>query len=417
MPDYFEAGVVQQTDSSVPELPQAYLNGCLSVSDRMSPGKPALIHASQFDICSVLELEEIRDSMLHLWLSDRSNFGRSLSSNPGQSMEVDVSSLSGKRVLVTGGGGFIGSHLAERLVSEGAHTRALVHYRSDGSRGWLEGSLKKNEIEVIAGDVCDSEIVVRAMRQTDVVFHLAALIGIPYSYDAPRSYVHTNVTGTLNVLQAARDLEIQRVVHTSTSEVYGSAQYVPIDEKHPLQAQSPYSASKIGAEKLAEAFYLSFELPVVTVRPFNTFGPRQSARAVIPTIISQCLKSRSVKIGRLHPTRDLNFVQNTVDGILRASVSPTAVGQTVNLGSGSEISIGSLASTIVHLIGGDIPIETNPARVRPQDSEVDRLLADNTAARELLDWTPQVSLKDGLSQTIDWIRDNLSLYRTDEYVV
>ena len=311
MPDYFEAGVVQQTDSSVPELPQAYLNGCLSVSDRMSPGKPALIHASQFDICSVLELEEIRDSMLHLWLSDRSNFGRSLSSNPGQSMEVDVSSLSGKRVLVTGGGGFIGSHLAERLVSEGAHTRALVHYRSDGSRGWLEGSLKKNEIEVIAGDVCDSEIVVRAMRQTDVVFHLAALIGIPYSYDAPRSYVHTNVTGTLNVLQAARDLEIQRVVHTSTSEVYGSAQYVPIDEKHPLQAQSPYSASKIGAEKLAEAFYLSFELPVVTVRPFNTFGPRQSARAVIPTIISQCLKSRSVKIGRLHPTRDLNFVQNT----------------------------------------------------------------------------------------------------------
>ena len=332
-------------------------------------------------------------------------------------MTANIADLSGKRVLVTGAGGFIGSHLTERLVAEGADTRALVHYRSDGSRGWLDASPHKNEIEVVAGDVRDCEFVARAMCDRDVVFHLAALIGIPYSYDAPRSYVDTNVTGTLNILQAARDLNVERVVHTSTSEVYGSAQYAPIDEKHPLQAQSPYSASKIGADKLAEAFHLSFDLPVVTVRPFNTFGPRQSARAVIPTIISQCLISGSVKIGSLHPTRDLNFVANTVDGFLRASVSPKAVGQTVNLGSGSEISIGDLAKTIVRLIGGEVPIETDAARVRPQGSEVERLLADNTLARELLDWTPQVSLEEGLVQTVDWIRENLSRYRANEYTV
>ncbi len=332
-------------------------------------------------------------------------------------MNANVKSLSGRRVLVTGAGGFIGSHLAERLVSEGAHTRALVHYRSDGSRGWLDQSLNKNEIEVVAGDVRDSDFVVQAMQGAHTVFHLAALIGIPYSYDAPRSYIDTNVFGTLNVLQAARDLEVQRVVHTSTSEVYGSAQYVPIDEKHPLQAQSPYAASKTGADKLAEAFHLSFNLPVVTVRPFNTFGPRQSARAVIPTIISQCLNSNLVKIGSLQPTRDPNFVGNTVDGFLRAAVSEKAVGQTFNLGSGSEISIGSLVKAIVHLVGGEISVETDKTRVRPKDSEVDRLLADNAFAEELLDWTPQVSLEDGLTRTIDWIQENLSRYRPEEYIV
>ncbi len=332
-------------------------------------------------------------------------------------MTANITNLSGKRVLVTGAGGFIGSHLVERLVSEGAQTRALVHYRSDGSRGWLDGSPHKNEIEVVAGDVRDSDFIQRAMRQTDIVFHLAALIGIPYSYDAPRSYVDTNVTGTLNILQAARDINIERVVHTSTSEVYGSAQYVPIDEKHPLQGQSPYSASKIGADKLAESFHLSFDLPVVTIRPFNTFGPRQSARAVIPTIISQCLSSKSIKIGSLHPTRDLNFVENTVEAFLHAAVSASAIGRTINIGSGSEISIGALAETIVHLVDDKIPIETDEARVRPEGSEVDRLLADNTLAKELLDWTPRVSLEDGLTHTIDWIRDNLSQYHPDEYSV
>ena len=219
------------------------------------------------------------------------------------------------------------------------------------------------------------------------------------------------------MLQAARDLDLERVVHTSTSEVYGSAEYVPIDEKHPLQGQSPYSASKIGADKLTEAFHRSFDLSVVTVRPFNTFGPRQSARAVIPMIISQCLTSGSVKIGSLHPTRDLSFVQNTVDGFLYAAVSSDAIGQTINLGSGSEIAIGDRTKTIVGLIGGDIPIETEAARVRPEGSEVNCLIADNARAKALLDWTPKVSLEDGLSQTIDWIRENISRYRPEEYVV
>ena len=332
-------------------------------------------------------------------------------------MEVDIKKLSGKRVLVTGAGGFIGSHLVERLLSEGVRTRALVHYHSNGSRGWLDSISNKSELEVVGGDIRDSECVDRAMREVDIVFHLAALIGIPYSYYATRSYVDTNITGTLNVLQAARDLGIQRVVHTSTSEVYGSAKYVPIDEKHPLHAQSPYSASKIAADKLAEAFCLSFDLPVVTVRPFNTFGPRQSARAVIPTIISQCLKVRSVKIGRVEPTRDFSFVGNTVDGFLRAGIAPNVEGQTVNLGSGSEISIEVLTQTIVGLVGGEIPVTIDKSRVRPEASEVDRLLADNTLAAEILEWTPHLTLEEGLKRTIDWMRDNLARYRPDEYAV
>jgi NAD dependent epimerase/dehydratase len=325
--------------------------------------------------------------------------------------------LKGRRVLVTGAGGFIGSHLAERLVEAGAHTRALIHYRSDGSWGWLDRSPRKNDIEVVAGDVCDRDCVLRALRNTEAVFHLAALIGIPYSYEAPASYVATNITGTLNVLQAARDLNVERVIHTSTSEVYGTARQVPIDEQHPLQGQSPYSASKIGADKLAEAFFLSFGLPVVTMRPFNTFGPRQSARAVIPAIISQCLSGTAVKLGSLHPTRDFNYVANTVDAFIRCAESKDAVGQTINIGSGTEVSIEDLARKIIGILGKSVEIKHEQKRVRPETSEVERLLADNGTARKVLAWQPRISLDEGLRLTIDWIRENLNEYRPGAYAV
>lgn len=324
---------------------------------------------------------------------------------------------SGKRVLVTGAGGFIGSHLTERLVSLGAKTRAFVHYNALGTRGWLDHSAVGGEIEFFAGDVRDRDSVRKAMQDVDIVYHLAALIAIPYSYQAPFSYVQTNIEGTLNVLQTARDNGIERMIHTSTSEVYGTARYVPIDEKHPLQGQSPYSASKIGADKMAEAFFLSFNLPVVTIRPFNTFGPRQSARAVIPTIISQCLAGERVKLGNLSPTRDLNFVSNTVDGFINAGTAPDVCGRTINLGSGVEISIGDLAELIAKKAGTSIHIETEEKRLRPSGSEVDRLLADNRLAKELLSWSPAISLEEGLSLTIEWIRANKERYRKDEYVV
>lgn len=323
----------------------------------------------------------------------------------------------GKRVLVTGAGGFIGSHLTERLVYLGAKTRAMVHYNALGSRGWLDHSPVSGEVEIFAGDVRDRDSVRAAMKDVDIVFHLAALIAIPYSYQAPFSYVQTNIEGTLNVLQTARDNGIERMIHTSTSEVYGTARYVPIDEGHPLQGQSPYSASKIGADKMAEAFFLSFNLPVVTIRPFNTFGPRQSARAVIPTIISQCLAGDRVKLGNLTPTRDLNFVANTVNGFIKAGVAPNITGRTINLGSGVEISIGDLTALIAKKTGQSIHIETEDKRLRPTGSEVDRLLADNRLAKELLGWSPAVDLEEGLSLTIDWIRENRERYRKDEYVV
>jgi dTDP-glucose 4,6-dehydratase len=249
------------------------------------------------------------------------------------------------------------------------------------------------------------------------VFHLAALIAIPYSYHAPASYVHTNVEGTLNVLQAARESGVACVVHTSTSEVYGTARYVPIDEAHPLQGQSPYAATKIGADKLAEAFQLSFNTPVVTVRPFNAFGPRQSARAIIPTIITQCLVGDRVRLGNLHPTRDLNFVRNTVDGFMCAGSTPAAIGKTVNIGSGVEISMGDLAKLIAELIGKPIHIEVDEQRTRPGKSEVDRLLADNTLARDLLGWKPNVTLQEGLLRTIDWIRQHQERYKPHAYVL
>jgi len=324
---------------------------------------------------------------------------------------------SNKRVLVTGAGGFIGSHLAEALTSAGASVRAMVHYNALGVWSWLDESPQKNNIEIVAGDICDRDSVRAAMRNVEIVFHLAALIAIPYSYQAPASYVRTNIEGTLNVLQAARDLGIERLVHTSTSEVYGTARYVPIDEKHVLQGQSPYSATKIGADKLVESFQLSFAVPAVTVRPFNTFGPRQSARAIIPTIISQCLVGDHVRLGNLTPTRDLNYVSNTVEGFMAAAVAPDAVGATVNLGSGREIAMGDLAQLIAKLMGREVTIEVDQQRLRPGKSEVDRLLADNTLARTLLGWQPQISLESGLTRTIEWLRDHKDRYRPSVYTV
>lgn len=320
-----------------------------------------------------------------------------------------------KTVLVTGAGGFIGSHLAERLVREGAKVTALVHYNALGSEGWLATSELRDQMEIVAGDICDPGFMQTVIEGKNIVFHLAALIAIPYSYVAPESYVRTNVIGTLNVLQGARRCGTERVLHTSTSEVYGTALYVPIDEKHPLQGQSPYSASKIGADKMAESFHLSFDLPCVTVRPFNTFGPRQSARAVIPTILSQILTKGEVKLGSLTPTRDLNFVNNTVDGYIQAGLNPAAIGQTISFGSGVEISIGDLATLIGKIVGKSPEITEDKQRLRPSKSEVERLLADNTLAADLLGWSPKIDLQTGLEHTIEWFRGNTHLYQTNKY--
>jgi len=322
-----------------------------------------------------------------------------------------------KKALVTGAGGFIGSHLTERLVELGVETRAFVHYNSLGRWGWLDYSPVKSRIEVVAGDVADRDSVEQAVQDVDIIFHLAALIGIPYSYHAPLSYVRTNVEGTLNVLQAALRADVECIVHTSTSEAYGSAQYVPIDEKHPLQGQSPYSATKIGADKLAEAFYCSFGLPVITLRPFNTYGPRQSDRAVIPTIISQCIKGDVIQLGSLSPTRDFNYVADTVSGFIYAAESPQAVGTVVNMGSGKEISIGNLARKIAVLMGKTVEITCEHERVRPEESEVNRLCAANDLAQNLLDWKPRYTLDEGLLLTIDWIKEHYEHYRPETYTV
>jgi NAD dependent epimerase/dehydratase len=311
--------------------------------------------------------------------------------------------LKGKSVLITGGMGFIGSHLAERLVQLGAKVRVLGRYNSVGRRGWLEDSPQLSDIECLLGDVRDRDFVERSVAGVDIVFHLAALIGIPYSYAAPQSYVDTNVSGTLNLLTSALKQDVARFIHTSTSEVYGSALFVPITEEHPLRGQSPYSASKIGADKIAESFHCSFELPVVTVRPFNTFGPRQSVRAIIPTIIDQCLHCEAVHLGSLTPTRDFNFVSNTVDGFIAAGEHPDAVGKTFNFGCGKEISIQALQALIQDLLGTDLPVETEEKRVRPKGSEVDRLLADFGLANSILGWEPRVTLRQGLAQTIEWL--------------
>lgn len=323
----------------------------------------------------------------------------------------------GKRVLVTGAGGFIGSHLTERLVQLGANTVALVRYNSSGFWGWLEQVPGKKDIEVILGDIRDADTVRRAMQGAEIVFHLAALIGIPYSYHAPLSYVRTNIEGTLNILQTALDARVQLVVHTSTSEVYGTAQYVPIDEAHPLQGQSPYSASKIGGDKLAEAFHLSFGLPVTTIRPFNTYGPCQSARAIIPAIIIQTLTQPSICLGNTEPLRDLTYVKDTVEGFIQGAQHPEAVGQVINIGSGQEISVGELVKIICDIRGKHIPVTRDEQRVRPQGSEVARLCADARKAQRLLGWQARTGLREGLVKTIEWIQNNLERYKTDDYAI
>jgi NAD dependent epimerase/dehydratase len=320
-------------------------------------------------------------------------------------------------VLVTGAAGFIGSHLTERLVALGANVRALVRYNSSGRRGWLEDSPVKDSIEVVFGDVRDFFGVREAMQEREVVFHLAALIGIPYSYSAPQSYLHTNIEGTMNVLQAVRELEIERLVCTSTSEVYGTARYVPMDETHPLQGQSPYSASKIAADKLAESYFLSFGVPVTIARPFNAYGPRQSSRAIIPTIITQALVGSEVRLGSLLPTRDFNFVADIVEGFICAATVQDAIGQVINFGTGMEVSIGQLADTLGRLIGKELNLITENQRVRPENSEVERLCADATLAQDILGWKPSVCLQDGLRQTIEWFERNLHCYRADAYAV
>lgn len=323
----------------------------------------------------------------------------------------------GKSVLVTGAGGFIGSHLTERLIREGAWVRAFVRYNSRHDIGLLAllPAELLSEVEVIAGDLRDSEAVRQAVRGVEIVFHLGALIAIPYSYRHPREVVETNILGTLNVLMAARELGIQRIVHTSSSEVYGTAQYVPIDEKHPLQGQSPYSASKIGADKIAESFFRSFGVPVAILRPFNTYGPRQSARAVIPTIIAQALTLDRIRLGALDPQRDFTFVEDTVEGFLRMALAEGVEGQEVNLGTGTCLSIGDLAHKILGLVGRDLPIVCEEERLRPPQSEVLRLHADAQRAHRMLGWQPRVSLDEGLERTIAWIQDHLELYRPEVY--
>ncbi len=316
--------------------------------------------------------------------------------------------LTGKRVVVTGADGFIGSHLTEALVEHGCDVTAFCYYNSFDSRGWLDTlpADKADEIAFFMGDIRDPHGVRTALGEADVVFHLAALIGIPFSYHSPDSYVDTNVKGTLNVLQAARDLELERVVVTSTSEVYGTARYVPIDEAHPKQGQSPYSASKIAADAMAEAFHRSFELPVVTVRPFNTYGPRQSARAVIPTIITQLLAGASeLRLGSLTPTRDLTYVTDTCAGFIALAAADEAVGREVNLGVGEEISIGDLAANLLVATGSDATIVSEDERLRPEKSEVERLLSDNSLAHTLSGWAPTVTLPIGLAETVEWFSD------------
>lgn len=323
----------------------------------------------------------------------------------------------GKQVLVTGAGGFIGSHLVERLIAEGANVRAFVRYNSRGDAGLLRLTPKEilQKVQIVAGDIRDTDAIHKAVEGTQIVFHLGALISIPYSYLHPLEVAEANVMGTLNVLMACNKLKVERLIHTSTSEVYGTALRVPIDEDHPLQGQSPYSASKIGADKLAESFHCAYSLPVVTVRPFNTYGPRQSTRAVIPTIITQALAKSVIRLGNLDTTRDFTYVDDTVDGFIKAAETPGVDGKTMNLGTGSEIKIGTLVEKIIHLTGSSAQIEVDSSRLRPTDSEVQRLLSNNALAAATIGWTPRNSFDDGLKKTIDWIKDHLHFYQIGSY--
>ena len=328
--------------------------------------------------------------------------------------------LKGKKVLVTGSEGFIGSHLTERLVELGAKVTALVQYNSFNNWGWIDtfSDEIKDNIEIVTGDIREYDNVKRIIKGKDVVFHLAALIAIPYSYLSPMAYVRTNVEGTTNVLEACKEYGVEKIVHTSTSETYGTALYVPIDENHPLQGQSPYSASKIAADMMAESFYRSFELPVAIIRPFNTYGPRQSARAVIPTIIIQILSGADkIKLGSLTPTRDFNYVKDIIEAFIKMAECEETVGQVVNAGSNYEISIGDLAKTIVKLIGKEVEIICDDQRVRPEKSEVNRLWADNSKIRELTGWQPKYTLEVGLKETIQWIENNMKYYKPEIYNV
>lgn len=328
--------------------------------------------------------------------------------------------LKGKKVLVTGADGFIGSHLAEELLQEGCQVKAFVLYNPLNSWGWLDVLPRQelDSIEVFAGDVRDPNGVRMAVKGVEVVFHLAALIAIPYSYRSPDMYIDTNVKGTLNVLQACREYAVERVIVTSTSEVYGTAQYVPMDERHPLQAQSPYSASKIGADRIAESFYRSFGIPVVIARPFNTYGLRQSARAVIPTIILQLLKGNGeLRLGSLHPTRDFNYVLDVCKGLCALARCDEAIGREVNIGSGTEVSVSEVADLLKGLVGLDARIISEEKRKRPERSEVERLVCDNALMRRLTGWRPETPLRGGLSKTVEWFRDgeNLKRYKGDIY--
>jgi len=325
-----------------------------------------------------------------------------------------------KKVLVTGAGGFIGSHLVEKLVQKGHEVKVFVRYNARGSWGWLEGSECTDNIEVVSGDIRDADIVRHAVRGVDTVFHLAALIGIPYSYVSPEAYVETNIKGSLNIFQAAKDFGVKKVIHTSTSEIYGTAEFVPIHEKHPVNPQSPYAASKSAADSLSLSFFRSFDLPVVVVRPFNTYGPRQSARAIIPTIITQILGgNKRIRLGSLTPTRDFTYVEDTVNGFMRAGETGMGTGEIINLGNNSEISIGDLACLISQLMGVKITILEDNKRKRPVKSEVDRLMADNSKARRILKWTPTHNLEQGLKKTIAWFKegDNFKKYKSEIYNV
>jgi len=324
-----------------------------------------------------------------------------------------------KKVLVTGAGGFIGSHLTERLLSLGSRVRAFVEYNPQGDAGHINHLVagKNKRLEVFYGDIKEMETVKKAVRGVQIIFNLAALVGIPYSYEHPQEVVDTNVLGTLNVLIVARDEKVKKIIQTSTSEVYGTARYVPIDEKHPLQPQSPYSASKIAADALAKSFYCSFGLPVAIIRPFNCFGPRQSLRAVIPTIISQALKNRIICLGNTAPRRDFTYVSDTVEGFIKIAQSPKSIGEIINIGTSRDVSIGELAKIIARLIGKDVKIKQEKMRKRPKKSEVKCLCADNKKAKRLLGWKPQIGLEEGLKRTIEYIRLHEEYYNREGYVI
>lgn len=327
--------------------------------------------------------------------------------------------MKNKNILITGAGGFIGSHLTEKLVKEANSVKAFIHYNSRNDHGLLNYLDKdvKDSLNIIPSDIADPVSVFKAMKDVDVVFHLAALIGIPYSYYSPNSYVQTNINGTLNVLNAARELGTEKIIHTSTSEVYGTAIYTPIDEKHPLQGQSPYSATKIGADKLAESYYLSFELPVATIRPFNTFGPRQSLRAVIPTIITQALKGNTIKLGNIDTVRDFNYVKDTVKGFINVAQSNKNNGEVVNIGSGIGITIGEVVNHVGTILNKELEVITETKRLRPEKSEVFTLICDSSKAKQLTGWQQDYSIENALKETVKWFEENLSQFESDKYTV